>query len=154
MTGGHHHGNEQRGKGSRIRDCRAGQRRKDACRENSDIAETALAMADEGKGNVDDALRQAAGIHNLTGENEERHGDEDEAVSAVENVLCDDLGIEDVEIEHQRDAAEQQGVGDRHADGHGPQERTDEDCNRHGVIRSLPAMARSRSWRSRSSSSR
>ena len=54
---------------------------------------------------------------------------EEEKLSApLMIVLRDDLGIEDVHIEHQGDAAEQQGIGDRHPDRHGAKERADEDA--------------------------
>ena len=88
-------------------------------------------MADQRQGEVDDPLRQAAGVHDLAGEHEERHRHEREAVGAVDDVLGDDLGVEHVELQHQGDAAEQQRVGDRHAQRHRTQERSQKDQDDH-----------------------
>ena len=53
------------------------------------------------------------------------------AVGAVDDVLRDDLRIEDIELNHQRDAADDQREGDRHAERHGAQQRQREDRDRH-----------------------
>ena len=88
-------------------------------------------MPDKGKRHVDDAARQAARVHDLAGEHEERHRHERKAVGPVDDVLRDDLRVEDVELIHQRDAADDQRERDRHAERHGAQQRQREhrDCH-------------------------
>ena len=68
-------------------------------------------------------LRQAAGVHDLAGQHEERHRQQREAVGAVDEVLRQDLGVEHVQVPHQRDAADQQRERDRHAERHGAEQR-------------------------------
>ncbi len=72
-------------------DRRARQRRQDAGRQDRHIAQAAAHMADEGQRHIDDAARQAAGVHDLAGQHEERHGHQREAVGPVDDVLRDDL---------------------------------------------------------------
>ena len=45
--------------------------------------------------------------------------------------LGEDLGVEAVEVEHQRDAAHQEGEGDGHAERHQGEQRGDEDEDGH-----------------------
>ena len=88
-------------------------------------------MAHQRQGNVHDALGQAARVHDLAGQHEERHRQEWEAVGAVDDVLGDDLGVEQIHVVHQGDAADEQGVGDRHSDRHGAEKGADEDRDGH-----------------------
>ena len=78
----------------------------DAGGDDRDVAEAAADVADERQRDVDDALRQAADVHDLAGQHEERHRHQREAVGAVDHVLREDLRVEDVEVPHQRDAAD------------------------------------------------
>ena len=71
--------------------------------------------------------RQAADVHDLAGQHEEGHGQQREAVGAVDHVLRQDLRVEHVQVPHQRDAADEQRVGDGHAQRHGAEQRAEED---------------------------
>ena len=77
-------------------------------------------------------LRQSAGVHDLAGEDEERHGHQRKAVGAVDQVLRDDLRVHHVEVVHQRHAADQQRERDRHAERHRAEQRDEEDGDGHG----------------------
>ena len=94
-------------------------------------------MPDEWQRDIDDALGEAALVHDFAGQHEERHGHQRKAVGAVDDVLRDDLRIEDVERMHQRDAADQQRECDRHPDRHGAEQREGEDRDRHAWRRAL-----------------
>ena len=59
------------------------------------------------------------------------------AVGAVDDVLGDDLGVENVERMHQRDAADDQRKRDRHAERHRAEQREGEDRERHGRPRAV-----------------
>ena len=63
-------------------------------------------------------------VHHLAGQHEEGHGQQREAVGAVDQVLRQDLGIEHVQLPHQRDAAQQQREGDRNTDAIAPSRDT------------------------------
>ena len=131
MAGFDHHGHEQSRESRSIGHGRAGQSRENAGGQNGHIPEAALHVAHQRQGNVHDALGQAARVHDLAGQHEERHRQEWEAVGAVDDVLCDDLGVEQIHVVHQGDAADEQGVGDRHSDRHGAEKRADEDRDGH-----------------------
>jgi hypothetical protein len=88
-------------------------------------------MADQREREIDDALGEPAGVHDLSGENEKRHGKQREAVRAVDQVLREDLRIELVEVDHQGDAAGEQREGDRNAERHRPEQRAQEDGDGH-----------------------
>ncbi len=88
-------------------------------------------MTDTGDCEIYDAPRQSAGVHQFTGENKERDGEEREGIGARDHVLSDDLGIEHAHVPHEHDAAEHQREGDRHADCHGAEQRNDEDDKGH-----------------------
>jgi hypothetical protein len=139
----HHHRIEQRSERGSIRGSGARERGENARRHDHDVAEPALDVAHQRQRHVDDALRQAAGVHDLAGEHEERHRHEREAVGAVDEVLRDDLRIHHVEVIHQGDAADEQRERDRHADRHGTQQREQEDGNGHG---DLPWSVLFRGW--------
>ncbi len=129
-----HHRHQQRGERRGVGDSRPRQRREQARRHHGDVAQAALDVADRGQRDVDDALREAAGVHDLAGQHEERHRHQRKAVGTVDQVLRDDLRVEDVEVIHQRDAAEQQRVRDRHADRHAAEEREQENGDGHGDL--------------------
>ena len=50
--------------------------------------------------------------------------------------------VEDVERMHQRDAADDQREGDRHAERHGAEQREGEDRERHGRLRGIGVIRR------------
>ena len=54
----------------------------------------------------------------VAGEEEERNREEREAVRALDQVLREDLGIEEMQVGHERDAAHQQRERDRDAERH------------------------------------
>ena len=62
------------------------------------VAEAAADVADQRQREVDDAPRQAADVHDLAGQHEERHRQQREAVGAVDHVLRQDLGVEHVQV--------------------------------------------------------
>ncbi len=53
-----------------------------------------MAMPDQGQREIHDALRKTAGIHQLAGQHEERDGQQNEAIRAIEHLLRDHLCIE------------------------------------------------------------
>jgi hypothetical protein len=83
-------------------------------------------VPDDRHGHAHDALGEAAGIHDLAGEEEERNRHQREGRRAVDQVLRDDLRVDDVELEHQRHGGQQDGEGDRYADEHAERERSEE----------------------------
>ena len=88
-------------------------------------------MTDQRHRQVDDAARQAAGVHELAGKDEEGHRHENEVVGSVDGVLGDQLRIEHSHVQHQRNAANHQGKGDRHAERHGAEQRSEKNGNDH-----------------------
>ncbi len=60
-------------------------------RDDRDVAQAALDVAHQRQREVDDAARQAADVHDLAGQHEEGHGQQREAVGAVDQVLRQDL---------------------------------------------------------------
>ena len=90
-------------------------------------------MPQQRHGEVDDADREATGIHDRAREHKKRHGQQRKAVGALDHVLRQDLGVEHVHVPHQRGATQQQGKRDRHTQGHGGEQGTQEDGDGHGV---------------------
>ena len=103
-------------------------------------------MPDQGHGEGDDAARQAAGVHDLAGQHEERHGQQRKAVGAFGGVLRQDLRIEHVQVPHQRRAAQQQRERDRHPQRHGAEQRPEEDGDGHAGSPLPPRTSRHSSW--------
>ncbi len=141
VAGLDHHRKQQRGKRGRVGDGRARQRGQDARGEDHDIAEAASYVPHQRERHVDDAFRQAAGVHDLACQQEERGGHQREAVGAGDEVLRDDLRVHHVELVHERDAAHEQRERDRHSERHGAQKREQEDGDGHDGLRQrfLPA---------------
>ena len=78
-----------------------------------DVAETALQPTDQCEREIVDAVGDAGVVHQIAGENEERHGEERKAVDAADHAMHDD---------ERRHVAGQQDVDEsrsRHGDGHG-----------------------------------
>src|SRR5690606_1368074 len=86
---------------------------------------------------IDDAPRQATRIHQLAGQQEERDRQQGEGVRASYHVLRHDLRIEHVHVPHQHEGAEYEGERDRHADGHGPEQGSDKDEQRHQITSAI-----------------
>ena len=128
---GHHHRQEQRRERGRVGHRGARERREQAGGDDRHVAEAAAHVADEGEREVDDPLRQAADVHDLAGEDEERRGEQREAVGAVDDVLRQDLRIEHLQLPHQGDARGEQRERDRDAEQHRRDQRQDEDGQRH-----------------------
>ena len=61
-------------------------------------------MPYKGCSHVDNAFGQAAGIHELTGQNEERHCHQHKVVSAANGVLHHDLRIKLTQLQHDGNA--------------------------------------------------
>ena len=95
-----------------------------------DVAEPALHPADQSKREVVDAGRDAGVVHQVAGEDEERHGEQREAVDAAHHPVDDDEG---------RQVAREQDVGERsacHGDGHrqpAAHEEQEEDLQHRGL---------------------
>ena len=126
-----HHRDQDRRQRRRVGRRRARQRRHDDRGDDRDVAEAAVAVADQRQREIDDPLGQPAGVHQLAGEQEERDRQQHERVGAVEDLLRDDLAVVDAEVRHQRDAADDQRERDRHADRHGAHQRHEEDGDGH-----------------------
>src|SRR5690606_14726954 len=90
-------------------------------------------MANAGDGEINDAARQAARIHKLTSQNEKGDCQKGERVHASNHILGDDLRIEHSHVPHENDTTEHKGEGDRNADSHGAEERSDKYYKRHVV---------------------
>jgi hypothetical protein len=80
----------------------------------------------------DDALGQPALVHDLAGQQEERHGQQRVVVGAAQQVLRQDLGLEHVHVPHQRHTADQQRHRDGNADRHREHQRAKENRECHG----------------------
>jgi hypothetical protein len=145
VAGAVHHGQQQRGQRRRIGHRRAGQRRHDDGRHDAHVTQAAAHVADQGHGELHDAARQAAGVHDLAGQHEEGHGQQREAVGAFDGVLREDLRVEHVHVPHQRGAAGEQREGDRHAERHGAEQRPQEDGDGH-VATFRPPPGAERGW--------
>src|SRR5439155_18364444 len=65
-------------------------------------------------------------------QHEERHGQQREAVGALDGVLREDLRVEHPHVPHQRGAAGEQRERDRDAQCHGAQQRAQENGDGHG----------------------
>jgi hypothetical protein len=94
-------------------------------------------VADPGHGHVDDAAAQAAGVHELAGQQEEWHRQQREVVGAVHEALRQDLAVKRGQCAggrhetHQRQATDQQRIGNGHANGHGAQQAEHKDGDGH-----------------------
>ena len=108
MTGRHHHGQQQGGQGCRIGHGRARQRRHHHGRHNGHITQAALDVAHQRECKIDNAPRQAAGIHHLAGEHEKRHRQQRKTVRAIDDVLRQDLRVKHVQVPHQCGATQEQ----------------------------------------------
>lgn len=96
------------------------------------FAQTAAHRAQQLHAEVDDALGDTAGIHQLTGQHEQRHGDHQLAVSAVPHALRqhgDKVGCVDQNIAH---AGSADCKGQRHAQRskEDQQHQKDEHCHK------------------------
>ena len=111
-------------------------------RDDRDVAEAAAQVAHELDRQVDDASRDAARVHQLARKNEERDRQELVAVGTVDQVLRHDLGVEQPEHEHQREAGGEQRKGDGDPHRNGDEERGGEEEDAHAA--SFPAAPRIR----------
>lgn len=98
-------------------------------------------MSNERHGKIDKAARNAAGVHDLPGKKEERHGEKRIAVCAVDHIFGDNLSVEHAQLPHEHGAGNQQRECDRDAERHGPEERADEDRYRHRLSASLGGVS-------------
>ena len=98
VAGLDHHRHQQRRERRGIGHGRAGQGREDAGGHDGDVAEAALTWPISASARLTIRLRQAAGVHDLAGQHEERHRHQREAVGAVDDVLGDDLRVEQVQL--------------------------------------------------------
>ena len=108
-----HHRDEDGGQCGRIGRRRTRQGGHDDGRHDRDDAQPAGDVADAGDREFDDAFRQATGIHQFAGQEEERDGRSVKVLAPVTICLADDLRVEDAHPGHQHDAAEHQREGDR-----------------------------------------
>jgi len=72
-------------------------------------------VADHFQRQVNNALGDASGIHQFTGQHKERNGQQRETVGAGHQVLRHDLEIDHVQLHHQRQTTQQQRERNRNA---------------------------------------
>ena len=75
-------------------------------------------MADQSERDIDDALGEAAAVHQLTRQHEEGDGQQRKAVGTFHHVLSQDLGLKHIQVPHQCCATQQQGIGNGDAHSH------------------------------------
>ena len=123
LHAGDHHGTDGRG----IRVGGAGDAGKQHHRQHDHIAQAALDVADHGGGEDDQAAGDAAGFHQLPGQDEERDGEEGEAVDGAEGAAGDDVEWHALHQPQPDGGAtakrEADGHGQRHEGGEGEQRR-------------------------------
>ena len=85
-----HRRDHHRADGGRIGIGRSGDAGEEDHRDDHDVAEAAAAVTDEHARERHQPLRDAAGLHQLSGENEERNGEEREIVDAGEDAARHD----------------------------------------------------------------
>ena len=128
------HGGDQDGAQSRgICHRGTGDAAEDHGRHDVHFAQTAAHRAQQLHAEVDDALGDTAGIHQLTGQHKQRHGDHQLAVSAVPHALRqhgDKVGCVDQNIAH---AGSADCKGQRHAQRskEDQQHQKDEHCHKY-----------------------
>jgi hypothetical protein len=88
-------------------------------------------VAHAGHGELHDPPRQAARVHQLPREQEERDGQQREGVGARDHLLAHDLRVEDAHPGHHHDGAEHEREGDRHAERQPEEQRAEEDEEDH-----------------------
>src|SRR5882672_3967147 len=113
--------------------------------------ESAANVPYPGERKTDDALGDAAGVHQLAGQHEKWNGQQREAVGTFEQLLRQDRGVELPLCRHQRQRAHQQRERDRHAKRHGTEQRERENRDRHGRSPGTGSSSVSRTWTSSSS---
>ena len=95
-----------------------------------DLGEAAREVADQCPGEAHQAVGDAAHVHQVGGEQEQRHGQEDERVEGVEG-LADHVHGREVRLDqHDRQAGEAQREGDRDPQRHQAEEDPEEDPGR------------------------
>ena len=120
-----------------VGDRRAAHAGEDHRADDVDVAEAALHPADQGEREVVDPRRDAGVVHQVAGEDEERHGEQREAVDAADHPVDDD---------ERRQVAREQDVGERrpgHGDGHrnaAAHEEQEEDLEHGGPQRSASVV--------------
>ena len=129
---GHHHGagkgllvavlfhrrHHRAAEGRRFRDGGAGDAREQHRGDHARVGHAAAQVADQRVGELGQAVGDARLVHQLAGEDEQRHGQEGEQVQAGEIALRrhrQHLGAADLHDAH--DAGDAEHVADRHADG-------------------------------------
>ena len=125
---GEHDAADGDGRGDR----RTGQRAEHGVADNVGVGQTARDAADEGLCEVNEFLRDAAGVHQNAGQDEEGNGEQREAVNAGNHLLAGNEGGK-VDRQGSRDRNEgrnDQGHGDRdaqreHQEEAGQQQQTD-----------------------------
>ena len=108
--------------------------------EDVDIGQPALERADEGHGEVDDAARDAAAIHDLADQDEERDGDQPVAVDAAEHlqrVVRQELHV--AGRRHIDEGAQAEAQRDRHAGQHDAEEGSNRECHQFTTPSALAA---------------
>ena len=105
-------------------------------------------MADQRQRDVDDPLGQSAAVHDLAGQHEEGDGHQGKTVGAVDDVLGDDLGVENIQRMHQRDAADDQRERNWHPQRHRAEQGEGEDRDGHvwSSVSLTATMSASLAW--------
>ena len=112
-----------------VGDCRARHAREDHRAHDVDVPEAAAHPARQRHGEVVDAVGDAGRVHQVAGEDEERHGQQREAVDAAGHA------VQDHEVGDARDevGVEEGGAGERDEHGHAGdqygEEDEDEECH-------------------------
>ena len=106
-----------------VGDRRARHAREDHRADDVDVPEPAAHPAGERHGEVVDAVGDAGRVHEVAGEDEERHGQQREAVDAAGHAVQDD------EVGDARDEVrvEERGAGERDEHGHAGDQHGEED---------------------------
>ena len=132
------HGRDQDGtQGGAIRDRRAGDAAHDHVGDDGDVGQAAPQMAHQRARQVDDALGQAAGAHQVSGQHEKRDGHEGKGIHAGKHPLKGDKGRK---RGLERNVGQgNQPQGERH--GHADEQKSDED-DRNGHFDSPPVSTR------------
>ena len=104
-------------------------------------------MANHRERQFHDAFGQATHVHDLPGQHEKRHSEQRKAVGTIDHVLRQDLRVKQVQMPHQRHAADEQCKRDGDADAHGDQQGAQEDGDGHDEVGALGCGLRARAQR-------
>ena len=116
----------------------------DHARDDVDMRQTAADVADQRRGELEDAVGDAGAVEQVAGQHEQRDGDQHEAVQPGAHALHDDRQRDRLREDDARDRGQAHRERHRHLEDHQQCEQAEQDPQAHSGTASVPTAVRPR----------